>query len=65
VLHTHFLRDIFLPTRSLPPLKRDLSFLVSYRFSSHETIRHASLASSLQAQTYILALARYAGHPKS
>jgi hypothetical protein len=47
VLHMRLLRDIFLPTRSLPPLKRNPSFLVSCRFLSHETTRHASLASSL------------------
>ena len=65
VLHMHLLRDIFPLTRSLPPLKRNPSFLVSCPFSSHETTRHASLASSLRARTYIHVLARYARRPKS
>lgn len=43
VSHTRLLRGIFLPTRSLPTLKRNPSFLVSCPFSSHETTRLASL----------------------
>jgi len=64
-LHMLLLRDIFLLTRSPPPLKRNPLFLVSCPFSSHETTRRAFLASNLQAQTYTHALAKYVFHLKS
>jgi hypothetical protein len=52
VLHTLMHRDISVPTPSFPPLMRALSSPVSYPFSLHEMIRHASLASNLHPPTY-------------